>query len=117
MKLELTVSRNDDMLLLDLKSPADQNTVGQVHHRYFVYENNLSTEVESGENSGELLKHEQVVRYMSRAITLNPENQYSISIDPDWKSDNIGVAVLVTFPGNQTYLQAVHTPVASLLTQ
>jgi hypothetical protein len=117
LKLELTVSRNDDMLLLDLKSPANQNTVGQVHHRYFVYENNLSTEVESGENSGELLKHEQVVRYMSRAITLNPENQYSISIDPDWKSANIGVAVLVTSPGNQTYLQAVHTPVASLLAQ
>ena len=117
LKLELTVSRNDDMLLLDLKSPTDRNTVGQVHHRYFVYENNLSTYVEAGENSGEVLKHEQVVRHMSRAITLNPQNQYRISIDPDWNSDHIGVAVLVTSPGNQYYLQAVHTPIASLLTK
>ena len=117
LKLELTVSRNDDLLQLDLKSPADRNTIGQVHHRYFVYENNLSTNVEAGENSGEVLNHEQVVRHMSQAIPLNPQNQYRIPIDPAWNSENIGVAVLVTSPGNQYYLQAVHTPIASLLMQ
>ena len=117
LKLELTVSRNDDMLLLDLISPADRNTIGQVHHRYFVYENKLSTIVEAGENHGEVLKHEQVVRHMSQAFPLNPKNQYRIAIDRDWKSENIGIAVLATSPGNQFYLQAVHTPIASLLLQ
>jgi hypothetical protein len=52
---------------------------------------------------------------MSRAQGLQVENQHRIVIDPEWRSENIGVAVLVTSPGERHYLQAVHTPVASLL--
>jgi hypothetical protein len=115
--LKLRVSRDKTGLLLKLDSPADRDTIGQVHHRYLVYENNLSTDVERGENSGEVLKHEQVVRYMSEAKSLQTENHHRIAIDPDWQPQNIGVAVLVTSPGNQHYLQALHTPVASLLTR
>ena len=116
LALKLKVSRDKTGLLLELDSPADRDTIGQVHHRYLVYENNLSTDVKRGENSGEVLKHEQVVRYMSEAKSLQSENQHRIAIDPDWQPQNIGVAVLVTSPGNQHYLQAVHTPVASLMT-
>lgn len=113
--LELTVSRVDKSLIMDLRSPGQRDTIGQVHHRYIVYENNLSTDVKRGENSGEVLRHEQVVRYMSSAQNLQPSNQHRISIDPEWKSENIGVAVLVTSPGDTHYLQALHTSVASLL--
>lgn len=116
LRLKLKVSRDKTGLLLELDSPADRDTIGQLHHRYLVYENNLSTDVKRGENSGEVLKHEQVVRYMSEAKSLQSENHHRISIDPDWQPQNIGVAVLVTSPGNQHYLQALHTPVASLLT-
>ena len=117
LALKLKVSRDKTGLLLELDAPADRDTVGQVHHRFLVYENNLSTDVKRGENSGEVLKHEQVVRYMSEAKNLQPENRHRIAIDPDWHPQNIGVAVLVTSPGNQHYLQALHTPVASLLTR
>jgi hypothetical protein len=117
LALKLKVSRDKTGLLLELDSPADRDTIGQVHHRYLVYENNLSTDVKRGENSGEVLKHEQVVRYMSEAKSLQTENHHRIAIDPDWQPQNIGVAVLVTSPGNQHYLQALHTPVASLLTR
>jgi hypothetical protein len=115
--LKLRVSRDKTGLLLKLDALADRDTIGLVHHRYLVYENNLSTDVERGENSGEVLKHEQVVRYMSEAKSLQTENHHRIAIDPDWQPQNIGVAVLVTSPGNQHYLQALHTPVASLLTR
>ncbi len=117
LDLKLTVSRDKTGLMLELHSPGDRATIGQVHHRYLVYENKLSTEVERGENSGETLKHEQVVRYMSQAKSLQTQNRHRIAIDPDWNPENIGVAVLVTSPGNQHYLQAIHTPVASLLIQ
>ena len=117
LALKLKVSRDKTGLLLELDAPADRDTVGQVHHRFLVYENKLSTDVKRGENSGEVLKHEQVVRYMSEAKNLQPENRHRIAIDPDWQPQNIGVAVLVTSPGNQHYLQALHTPVASLLTR
>lgn len=115
LDLRLTVSRDKTDLLLELQSPGERDTIGQIHHRYLVYENNLSTDVKRGENSGEVLKHAQVVRYMSKARSLREQNRYRIEIDPDWQLEHVGVAVLVTSPGNRHYLQALHTPVAGLL--
>lgn len=115
LALELTVSREQSSLVIDLHSPGERETVGQIHLRYLVYENNLSTEVKRGENSGETLRHQQVVRYMSPAKNLQLDNRYQIAIDPAWKTEHVGVAVLITSPGDQHYLQALHTPVASLL--
>jgi hypothetical protein len=117
LDLKLTVSRDQSSLLLELEFPAANDTGGEIHHRYLVYENDLSTDVQRGENSGEILSHEQVVRYMSKAKSLRLQNQYRIAIDPDWRPENIGVAVLVTSPGDRHYLQALHTPVASLLSR
>jgi hypothetical protein len=54
---------------------------------------------------------------MSKAQNLRSLNQHQIAIDPDWQAENIGVAVLVTSPGDRHYLQALHTTVASLLTR
>lgn len=115
LMLKLSVSKVDNSLLIDLQSPGRLDTIGQLHHRYIVYENNLSTDVKRGENSGETLRHEQVVRYLSSARNLQTSNQHRIDIDPEWQSENIGVAVLVTTPGDTHYLQALHTSVASLL--
>ena len=114
LELELTVSRDQTGLVLDLRSPGER-AGGPLHHRYLVYENNLSTDVKRGENAGELLRHQQVVRYMSQPLVLRGENRHRIDIDPAWNGDNVGVAVLVTSPGSLEYLDAVHTPVASLL--
>jgi hypothetical protein len=52
---------------------------------------------------------------MSPASSLQEQNRHRIEIAPDWQAENIGVAVLVTSPGDRHYLQAIHTPVASLL--
>jgi hypothetical protein len=117
LALELSVSRDQGSLVLDLHSPAERETIGQLHLRYLVYENNLSTEVKRGENSGETLKHQQVVRYMSPATSLQIDNRYQIAIDPAWDPQQVGVAVLVTSPGSRHYLQALHTPVARLMAQ
>jgi hypothetical protein len=115
LDLQLTVSRDDTALVLSLQSPSRRDTIGQIHHRYLVYENELSTDVERGENSGKVLRHQQVVRYMSPASSLQEQNRHRIEIAPDWQAENIGVAVLVTSPGDRHYLQAIHTPVVSLL--
>lgn len=115
LKLELTVSRDQTGLVMELRAP-ENGFDGPLHHRYLVYENNLSTDVRNGENAGEVLHHQQVVRYMSRALALHGENRHRVAIDPDWKGENVGVAVLVTAPGNLEYLEALHTPVAALLT-
>jgi len=113
LPLELTVTRDQTGLLLDLRAFGD--FAGPLHHRYLVYENDLSTDVQRGENAGKQLRHQQVVRYMSSAQVLRHENRHRIAIDPVWNGDNIGVAVLVTSPGSLRYLDALHTPVAPLL--
>lgn len=115
LDLRLTVARDRTSLLLDLHSPAASDAGKSLHCRYLVYENDLATDVERGENSGERLEHEAVVRYMSDAQILSENNRYRIDIDPDWNARNIGVAIVVTTPGSREYLQAVHTPIASLL--
>ena len=115
LELELRVTRDQSGLVLDLHSPAEAGAAERAQLRYLVYENNLSTEVERGENSGRKLRHQQVVRYMSRPRSLETDNRYRIAIDPGWQPENLGVAVLVTTTGDREYLQALHTPVASLL--
>jgi hypothetical protein len=114
LELQLSVARDANELVVSLQSPSRRDDTGQMHHRYLVYENNLATQVERGENSGKMLHHQQVVRYMSQSRSLADQNQYRIQINPDWQPDNIGVAVLVTEPGDRHYLQAVHTPVSAL---
>lgn len=113
--LQLTVSRDQSELVVAVQTPSELDNGEPIHHRYLVYENHLSTDVKRGENSGKVLQHEQVVRYMSPAQSLQTENQHRIAIDPAWQAENVGIAVLVTSVGAHRYLQAVHTPVASLL--
>jgi hypothetical protein len=52
---------------------------------------------------------------MSPALNLKDNNRHNISINPEWRLDNIGVAALVSAPGNETYLQVVHSPITALL--
>jgi len=115
LSLQLTVSRDESELLIAVRASTERDVGAQIHHRYLVYENNLSTDVKRGENSGKVLHHQQVVRYMSPTQSLQTENRHRIAIDPAWQGANVGIAVLVTSAGNQRYLQAVHAAVASLL--
>jgi len=113
LPLELSVSRDQAGLLLDLRVPDSFD--GPLHHRYLVYENDLSTDVQRGENAGRKLHHQRVVRYMSPAKVLRAENRHRVDIDPQWNGNNVGVAVLVTSPGSLRYLDALHTAIAPLM--
>ncbi len=117
IQLKLTVSKTDDTLQLELQTTNPEALSSDLHSRFIVYESELATDVKRGENSGELLRHQQVVRYMSSARQLEDRSLYSINIDPEWRLENIGVAALVTTAGNKTYLQAIQTPITTLLPQ
>ena len=115
VKLILSVSKLDNHLNIELQTESSHDASNSLHHRYIVYENKLSSEVKRGENSGKLLTHQQVVRYMSPAIRMKDFDQYRIKINSDWQLQNIGIAALVTTAGSDSYIQAVHTPIASLI--
>ena len=113
LPLQLTVSRDAQGLLLEVA--ADGSLDDPLHHRYLVFENELSSHVLRGENAGRKLGHQRVVRYLSPALVLREHNRHRIDIDPDWNLGNVGVAVLVTSPGSLRYLDALQTSIAPLL--
>lgn len=115
IQLKLSVSKNQHSLMVELETTATGSSTDALQHRFFVYENGLSSDVKRGENAGEVLDHEQVVRYMSAAFKSAESDSHSIKINPDWQLNNIGIAALVTTAGSEQYLQAVYTPITSLL--
>ena len=117
IQLKLSISKSSDALQIELQSVTPGAVDKPLQHRYFVYENQLMSDVTRGENSGERLFHQQVVRYMSPELDLKNNNQHKITINPEWRLDNIGVAALVTEPGNENYLQVVHSTITALLDQ
>ena len=117
LQLNMIVTKSDNEFLITLKPTENLTSSGDLHHRFFVYEKGLVSNVKRGENTGRTLSHENVVRYMSNARRLDATNLHRISVSPDWALENIGIAAVVTTPGNQSYLQAVHTPVYALLKQ
>lgn len=117
IQLKLSISKSSNALQIELQSVTPDAVDKPLRHRYFVYENQLMSDVTRGENSGERLFHQQVVRYMSPELDLKDNNRHKITINPEWRLDNIGVAALVTEPGNENYLQVVHSTITALLDQ
>ena len=115
VNLKLSVSKNQHSFMVELETTPTKSSTRNLHHRYFIYESGLTTEVTRGENAGETMDHQQVVRYMSAAFESKANDRHSIKIDPDWKLDQIGIAALVTTPDNDQYIQAIYTPITSLL--
>ncbi len=115
LDLELEVRRDGSHLELKVETGGLRDEFGAIHHRYVVFENDLSTRVERGENSGSTLHHERVVRYLSRAYRLRSSNRHRIPLDAGWNGEHLGIAVIATSPGSERYLQAVQTPVGTLL--
>lgn len=117
IQLKLSISKSSNALQIELQSVTPDAVDKPLRHRYFVYENQLMSDVTRGENSGERLFHQQVVRYMSPELDLQDNNRHKITINPEWRLDNIGVAALVTEPGNENYIQVVHSTITALLDQ
>ena len=115
LELELEIRRDGDHLELTVRTGGMRGEAGAVHHRYLVFENDLSTRVQRGENAGATLHHQRVVRYLSRAYRLRPTNRHRIPLDADWNGAQLGVAVIATSPGSERYWQAVQAPVSALL--
>jgi len=117
IQLKLSISKTSDSLQIELMSVTPEASEQPLLHRYFVYENELMSNVTRGENSGERLFHQQVVRYMSPELNFENNNRHKINIDPEWRLDNIGVAALVTAPGAKDYPQVVYSSITALLDQ
>lgn len=84
---------------------------GESLHLYLaVYENNLHTEVKAGENRGQRLRHDFVVRSLIGPMALAPTEttrwKGSIPLSAEWKVAELGLAVFVQSVENGEVIQA-----------
>lgn len=83
-----------------------------------LFENNLVSHVDAGENRGKQLEHDYVVRRLIGPLTPNGEQLHSrhtltLQIEPPVKLEDAGVAVLVQNSEDGSVLQAVATPLVA----
>ncbi len=80
-----------------------------------VYEKQLSSEVSAGENRGAKLRHDNVVRYWSKPVTIDAKTGQAewkqvVTLPAAWKRENLGIAALVQDAQGGEVLQAVSMP-------
>ncbi len=79
-----------------------------------LYQNDLSSEVRAGENSGVRLHHDYVVREWRGPIALNANGasawQQTIGFKPDWVAAKMGVVAFVQDPSSGDVLQVLRLP-------
>lgn len=74
-----------------------------------VTEDNLSTKVTRGENSGSELPHVGVVRWMQNIGSVTQENKtfsHTLVIDKNWKQENLNAVVFVQESGSRKIIGA-----------
>jgi hypothetical protein len=87
------------------------NSSGRVY--VAVYEDGLSQKVTAGENRGEALKHDGVVRSLSGPHKVTPNAPVVVlkaGLDTAWNRSNLGVGVFVENEDGTQVLQALNAP-------
>jgi len=78
-----------------------------------LYENDLSTEVKAGENSGTKLHHDYVVREWFGPMKVGAGIRQSLRLKPEWQAAKTGVAAFVQNRDSGEVVQAVSLGVCS----
>jgi hypothetical protein len=76
-----------------------------------LYENNLESRVQAGENAGKVLRHDYVVRHLIGPLPPDTDGRLSlrqlISLDPGWKRADLGVVAFVQDKTSGEIVQAL----------
>lgn len=109
IELSLTQSAKDNIVVNALAN----STQNDAELYIALYENDLNSSVRAGENRGEQLHHDYVVREWLGPFNLSSRTSQTISLNPDWKPGDMGVVALVQNRSNGEILQAVSSKLCS----
>ena len=122
--IELTVGgeQKDSAALITVSTKVNTNgntkaNVADVSGNTYVviYEDGLTQQVRAGENRGELLRHDGVVRQMFGPYPVNAQQTsfaVNYSLNKQWNKQNLGVGVFVENNNGNSVLQALNAPSA-----
>jgi len=110
--IALTLSRDTSPLEVTADARAKKD---DYHAEMYValYENNLVTHVDAGENRGLTLRHDFVVRRLIGPVPLQKGIAHftqQLTLNKEWKENNMGVAAFVQNRDNAEVLQSLALP-------
>jgi len=95
---ELDSRQGEDGHLI-IKAGLPLTAHGAARVQVAIFETDLTTEVQRGENARRTLHNDNVVRRLTTVAELAPgqrwSGDHSLVLDPSWRSDKLGVAVFV----------------------
>jgi hypothetical protein len=103
---------------IELESRAIEPSARKFSETYVaLLENNLSSEVRSGENSGKVLLHDFVVREMIGPLRADSSGRLrwsgTVTLHGHWKRPDLGITAFVQDIRDGDVLQALHAPLCS----
>ncbi len=113
LSAHITSDRNDtDTLHLGLSADISKSEVEDVGFYLVVIEDNLTSDVDDGENEGRKLHHDSVVRqFLGPYYQSKPQKQLrreqAITLQPEWKRQDISIIAFAENPQTGEVLQAV----------
>lgn len=107
-----SIDSRAEELHLRLSSDISATALKDVALYIALVENNLISKVSDGENEGEILEHNYVVRelstpYFQRKSVANLEKDYVFPLDPEWKRQDLSIVAFAEDPLTGEILQAV----------
>ena len=108
----LSDGQGADSLRLNLTTDISASEVTNVGYYLVVVENNLVSDVNDGENDGEQLHHDYVVRhFLGPLFQSKADNQLSreqeIVLQPEWKREDLSIVAFSENTHTGEVLQAV----------
>ncbi len=119
VKLELSAAITPDGVAdVALTTNIEHSPVDDVAFYVAVYEQNLSSDVTDGENEGELLKHDYVVRelkgpFIQGKPKTTDNHQQRFALAQNWKQHDLGLVAFAQNPHTGEILQAVQLKFAN----
>ena len=119
LTLTLTLNPASPQLLELTGNVTIPNTPDRAHAQVYLalYENGLYSEVKAGENRGEKLSHDYVVRELIGPLAMEAGGRLNLmrnlNLKPEWKTKDSGIAVFVQNGKTGEVLQALALPLCS----
>jgi len=100
VNLTLQANKKDSTLKTSVSiNPVTPSTQEPMELYLALYENNLESQVQAGENRGKRLQHDYVVRVLIGPVAVAPDKatrqEWQIPLAADWKTADMGLAAFV----------------------